>query len=166
LSSKPIERVERLEKWWGSESEKNKSLSKPYVIQKKQGIAPARLHLTMDTANSFEIIFSNNKEVRFVIGYNATTKQYFMDRTKSGITSFHPDFAGMHTAPRFSTAKNIQLDLIIDKASVELFADDGLTVMTELYFSTIPYTKMEIRSTDKKGKNIIQHLKWHPLKQL
>jgi fructan beta-fructosidase len=164
VSSKPIERVERLEKWWGSEHEKNKSLSKPYSINKKHGITPARLQLIMDTANSFEIILSNNKAERFVIGYNATTKQYFMDRTKSGITSFHPDFAAIHTAPRFSTEKNIQLDLIIDNASVELFADDGLTVMTELYFSTTPYTKMEIRSTQSKVK--IKQLRFNRLKSL
>jgi fructan beta-fructosidase len=165
LSSKPIERVEKLEKWWGSEHEKNKSLSKPYTINKKHGIAPARLKLTMDTTNSFEIILSNNKGERFVIGYNAATKQYFMDRTKSGITSFHPDFAAMHTAPRFSSEKNIQLDLIIDNASVELFADNGLTVMTELFFNTKPFSKIEIASP-KKQHSIIRQLSFHFLKEI
>lgn len=164
LSSHPIESVVRLEKWWGKVHEKNITLSKPYAIKMKQGIAPARLQLTLDTANSFEIILSNDKAERFVIGYNATTKQYFMDRTKSGITNFHPDFAAVHFAPRFSIAKILKLDLIMDKASIELFADDGLTVMTELYFSSMPYTKMEIRSSQSKIH--IKQLRFKRLKSL
>ena len=100
-----------------------------------------------------------------MIGYNAATKQYFMDRTKSGITSFHPDFAAMHTAPRFSSEKNIQLDLIIDNASVELFADNGLTVMTELFFNTKPFSKLEIASP-KKQHSIIRQLSFHFLKEI
>jgi fructan beta-fructosidase len=60
----------------------------------------------------------------------------------------------------------MNLDIIIDKASIELFADNGLTVMTELFFSTKPYTTIEIRAADKKGKLIISQLKWHQLKRL
>ena len=75
-----------------------------------------------------------------------------MDRSKSGITNFHPNFAAKHVAPRFTNAPKMNLDIIIDKASIELFADNGLTVMTDLYFSTKPYTKIEVRSTDKKTK--------------
>jgi fructan beta-fructosidase len=166
LVTKPIARVERLEKWWGSDHEKNISLSKSYTIKKKHGIAPGRLQLTLDTANSFEIILSNNKAERFVIGYNVSTKQYYMDRTKAGLSNFHPDFAAVHTAPRLSNAKLLKLDIILDKASVELFADDGLTAMTDLYFSTMPYTKMEIKSLDKKGKSMIHQLRWHLLKSM
>jgi len=43
-----------------------------------------------------------------------------------------------------------------------LFADNGLTVMTDLYFSKKPYTKIAIRSTDKKTK--LTSFQLNPLK--
>ena len=152
LASNPIERVERLEKWWGSAHEKNIDLSKPFVFKKKHGMESSRVKLNLDTANSFEMVLSNTNKEELIIGYDHTKHQYFIDRTKSGITNFHPDFAAKHVAPRFTHSANLNIDLLIDKASIELFADNGLTVMTDLYFSTKPYTKIEIRSTDKKTK--------------
>ena len=63
VASTPIERVEKLERWWGSIHEKKIKLSKPFIIKRKYGIAPSRLKLHLDTANSFEIVLSNaNKE--------------------------------------------------------------------------------------------------------
>ena len=146
LASTPIERVERLEKWWGSEREKNILLAKPYIIQKKHGIKPSRLQLNFDTAKSFEILLFNDLKETLIIGYDHAKRQYFIDRTKSGMTNFHPDFAAKHYAPRFTSSAKMNLDIIIDKASIELFADNGLTVMTELFFSTKPYTTIEILS--------------------
>jgi fructan beta-fructosidase len=87
-----------------------------------------------------------------------------MDRTKSGMTNFHPNFAAKHYAPRFTSSAKMNLDIIIDKASIELFADNGLTVMTELFFSTKPYTTIEIRAYDKKTK--IKSLQFNRLKSV
>ena len=162
LASNPIERVERLEKWVGSEHDKNITLSKPFVINKKHGIKPSRVQMNLDTARSFEIVLSNSLQEELIIGYDHVKHQYFMDRSKSGITNFHPDFAAKHVAPRFTNAPKMNLDIIIDKASIELFADNGLTVMTDLYFSKKPYTKIAIRSTDKKTK--LTSFQLNPLK--
>ena len=164
LASKPIQQLEKITK--EGIIGNNISLSTPYLIYKKQGLAPSRLKLSLDTANSFEIILSNDLNERFIIGYNHNTAQFYIDRTKSGITNFHPDFAATHFALRFVKSQSMDIDLIIDKASVELFADNGLTVMTDLFFSTKPYTKIEVRAADKKGKLIISQLKWHQLKRL
>ena len=38
------------------------------------------------------------------------------------------------------------MTLIVDQASIELFADDGLTVMTEIFFPSTPYTSIIIQS--------------------
>ena len=161
VASTPIERVEKLEKWWGSEREKKIKLSKPFIIKRKKGIAPSRLQLNVDTANSFEIVLSNANKEQLVIGYDHLSKQYFIDRTKAGVSDFHPDFAAKHTAPRFANTKGLDMDIILDKASIELFADAGLSVMTELYFSTKPYTTIEIRSTTR---TVVSKLAFHPLK--
>jgi fructan beta-fructosidase len=37
--------------------------------------------------------------------------------------------------------------LIIDDASVELFADNGLSVMTEIFFPTVPFSDIHVQSS-------------------
>jgi len=44
---------------------------------------------------------------------------------------------------------NMDLSILLDKTSIELFADGGRTVMTALFFPTFPYTKWEIKSKEK-----------------
>ncbi|MEO5997267.1 MAG: glycoside hydrolase family 32 protein [Chitinophagaceae bacterium] len=95
---------------------------------------PARFSLTSDKLESFAITLSNDAGEKVVIGYDKDAKNYFIDRTNSGNVSFEKGFAGKHTAPRFSDKDSVDLTLIIDNASVELFADNGLTVMTEIFF--------------------------------
>ena len=43
----------------------------------------------------------------------------------------------------------MNVSLVIDVSSVELFADDGLTVMTEIFFPYKPYNKLQLQSTEK-----------------
>ena len=69
-----------------------------------------------------------------MIGYDYKKQVFNIDRTASGQTTFHPEFAGMHTAPRVSNALSIKIKMVLDKTSVELFADDGLSVMTSIFF--------------------------------
>ncbi|MBC7688657.1 MAG: GH32 C-terminal domain-containing protein, partial [Aquabacterium sp.] len=70
--------------------------------------------------------------------------QYFIDRTKSGKTAFNKDFAARHIAPRLITTPKMNINLLIDVSAVELFADDGLTVMTSVFFPNKPYNKINI----------------------
>jgi fructan beta-fructosidase len=85
-------------------------------------------------ASDFGIELSNGLGESVLIGYEPMQKQYFIDRTHSGKTNFSPQFSGKHYAPSSSEGEIISMHLFIDASSVELFADDGRTVMTELYF--------------------------------
>ncbi len=90
-----------------------------------------------------------------VVGYNKKANQYYIDRTKSGKTDFEKGFANIHTAPRIARG-TVNLRLVADRASVELFADDGLTVMTDIFFPNGPMTKLYIKSVDGIAiKNIV-----------
>jgi fructan beta-fructosidase len=126
----------------------NLQVKSPFNVAAKMGQIrfPARIDIELAQANNFSLVFSNNKGEQLVIGYDEQQKNYFIDRTKSGKTDFQKDFAGRHTAPRISEAKAVKLLLIIDVSSVELFADDGLTVMTEIFFPTSPYNQVRIES--------------------
>jgi fructan beta-fructosidase len=57
-----------------------------------------------------------------------------LDRTHSGITSFHSDFAARHGAPLRIAGGGVRLRFLLDASSLEVFAQGGETVLTDLVF--------------------------------
>lgn len=96
--------------------------------------------------HSFSLRFSNEIGEELLIGYDQQLNQYYIDRSKSGNTAFHADFPLKAVAPRISLADTIKLSVVVDRSSVELFADKGLTAMTALYFPSGAFTKAELIS--------------------
>jgi fructan beta-fructosidase len=124
--------------------------------------APARVTLLGDTIQSFSLVLSNNAGETVTIGYDKDSNSYFIDRTRSGKTTFEKGFAARHTAPRFTTSSQLELTLIIDQASVELFADNGLSVMTSIFFPNTPFTDMHINAPGGLKINTLQYSKMNP----
>ena len=54
-----------------------------------------------------------------------------IDRRHSGNVSFHKDFAKLHTSV---AARNRRLKIFVDQSVVDVFANDGLTVLTDRVF--------------------------------
>ncbi len=105
--------------------------------------------LTLKTAHlgSFELVLGNAADEELVIGYDKAANQYFIDRSKAGQVGFNAKFASRATSPRLSPASGTELTLYFDATSVELFADQGLTTMTEIFFATKPLTTVKLQST-------------------
>lgn len=69
------------------------------------------------------------------IGYDTASGELYVDRSKSGDTSFNPSFAGRASAPLpLDAQKGITLRILVDASSVEIFAGDGTRVLTEQIF--------------------------------
>lgn len=136
-----------------------------YALTQKAGKlnGPARIELTSKQIASFEIVLSNSLNEKVLIGYDKASNNFYIDRTKSGKTDFEKGFAARHTAPRFATTAATGLTLIIDVASVELFADDGLSVMSSIFFPNENYTDVSITSSDNFK---IETLNYYPLKSI
>ncbi|MEO1497415.1 MAG: glycoside hydrolase family 32 protein [Planctomycetota bacterium] len=66
--------------------------------------------------------------------YDASTERLSLDRTRSGEVDFHEKFAGVHTAPLTLDERRLQLRIILDASSVEVFAQDGRVVLTDRVF--------------------------------
>jgi fructan beta-fructosidase len=123
---------------------------------------PCSINLTMDQATDFSIVLSNNLGEEVQVGFDKAANQYFIDRTKSGKIDFNKEFAARHFAPRFSVNPKMNMTLVIDVSSVELFADDGLSVMTEIFFPNKPFDQVRIASP---GKAVIKQLEYSALKK-
>jgi fructan beta-fructosidase len=83
-----------------------------------------------------------------VLGFDKQSNNYFIDRTASGKVAFEKGFAAKHSAPRLTTNETVDFTLLIDNASVELFADKGLTAMTQIFFPDENFTDIAIQSRD------------------
>ncbi|MEI6411052.1 MAG: glycoside hydrolase family 32 protein [Bacteroidota bacterium] len=121
-------------------------------LSKNLGFSPAQSEMTLEfdltnaAGTNLGVELSNAKGETYRIGYDAVKNQFYSDRTKAGDHAFSPEkFAtGLHTAPRVSKDKTLRLHLFFDVASVELFADNGATVMTELYFPSEDFNQVKL----------------------
>jgi sucrose-6-phosphate hydrolase SacC (GH32 family) len=104
--------------------------------------------------DSVGITLENSYQERLVIGYSADKKQFFVNRKNAGQNNFSKNFGSVVTAPYIAGSK-LKIDLIIDAASVELFADDGRLVMTNLIFPSERFTILKIFS--KGGEVLVDH---------
>ena len=78
------------------------------------------------------------------VGFDASTSQYYSDRTGTP-HSFSPKFAtAVHHAPRIVADSILRMHVYLDRASAELFADGGATAMTDIYFPTQDFATMRL----------------------
>jgi fructan beta-fructosidase len=124
---------------------------------------PARVRLKTLKRESFEVTLSNASGEALVVGYDKAANQYFIDRGRSGKIDFVKGFGAKFTAPRASSADSLDMELVIDNSSIEMFADKGLTVMTAVYFPTTPYSDLVISS---KGELKISRLTFQGMRSI
>jgi fructan beta-fructosidase len=97
-----------------------------------------------DVVKKFGIKLSNNQKEEILIGYDIQNKQLYVDRTKSGISDFSKDFSGVYTAPCALKENKLEMHLLIDKASLELFTQEGRVEMTNIFFPLESYNKISV----------------------
>ena len=144
LTSTPVKELEKI-------ASPFKTLSNikatDYTISGTETLAtPYRLTLATNELADVTFAFSNAAGEKLTVGYDKNENQYFVDRTNTGESNFNKEFAARHIAPRLSRSKNIKLAIVIDASSIELFADDGLTVMTDIFFPKSLLNKIQISS--------------------
>jgi len=81
---------------------------------------------------------------RTVVGYDVLTGALYVDRRESGRNDFHPDFAAVHSAPLALRDGRISLTVLVDRASVEVFGNDGEASITDQIFPRIDSTGVEL----------------------
>jgi fructan beta-fructosidase len=97
-------------------------------------------------AKDFTVEFSNKQGQRVIVGFDKTRNRYFIDRSRSGKIDFSRNFRSELFAPRISSDPRINLTIVADVSSLEVFFDDGLTVMTSVFFPDEPLSTLQIKS--------------------
>ncbi len=95
-----------------------------------------RLDLTFELseAENFQIkLFSNEKEAA-ILSYDIEAQKLTFDRTQSGNVAFHEKFASVESMTVPPVNGEMKLDIFVDNSIVEIFANDGAAVLTNLVF--------------------------------
>ncbi len=89
-----------------------------------------------------------------VIGYDRAAGKLFVDRTHSGRLDFSKDFPARTEAPLKMTSKTLQMHFLMDRNSLEVFANDGRVAMTNLVFPAAGAIRIETYANSSKPETV------------
>jgi len=105
---------------------------------------PYELHLNFGrpAQQIFGVRLYSDKQHWTDIGFDTGKKQFYIDRTESGevIDKAFP----VRTVAPILNSRPYDLMLIVDRSSVEAFAQDGTIAMTDLIYSTSPASSIQV----------------------
>ncbi|MEZ5058652.1 MAG: glycoside hydrolase family 32 protein [Saprospiraceae bacterium] len=144
LISKPVREASLLfEK--ENEAEKNQTA---FEIG-PEGTAFFEISFKKPSSGKTELIFENTKGENLRFGYDSETDKYYVDRSSSGANDFSENFSKpIIYGRRWSKSDSIELELFLDKASLEVFADGGKTVLTNIFFPSEPFQVLKFKSNN------------------
>jgi len=107
-----------------------------------------QFNISSKQLKSFFITLSNAQNEKLIVGFDEKENAWYIDRTHAGESGFNKDFAKRFSSARVAKGVGTDVTLIVDAASVELFADKGLTVMTSIFFPKKPLSTISISSKE------------------
>ncbi len=102
----------------------------------------------LGSASEFGFKVRKSETEETVIGYDTAAKELFVDRTKSGDTGFHVNFAAKHEAALLPENNRIKMHLFVDLSSVEVFGNEGRAVISDLIFPDPESAGLELYAVD------------------
>ncbi|HVV56039.1 MAG TPA: glycoside hydrolase family 32 protein [Mucilaginibacter sp.] len=147
VASGPVKELDRLKT--ATVTLQNVKAGENTGLTKKLGRSDPQFEISLSSAllKDFALTFSNGQGEKLVVGYDEKERAWYIDRTQAGESGFNKDFAKRFSFPRISHSRGTDVKIIIDAASVELFADNGLTVMTSIFFPQKPLDKIVLSSS-------------------
>jgi fructan beta-fructosidase len=157
IFSQPVRELEKLrDKSFFIENQEVVSdfeVSKQWKISSSTIEMDLEIEYAMGDKTEFSVVLSNAKNEEFRVGFDADKNEFFSDRTKSGGPVFSSKFATKRdTAPRKKISNSVRIHLFFDVASCELFADDGETCMTDIFFPSEDFTNITLSARNGQVK--------------
>jgi fructan beta-fructosidase len=100
------------------------------------------LVLALQSAENVRLIFRNEAGDETLLRVNRAQHRYELDRSRSGVVGFNDRFSRLQTAPIAADAATLTVRVVLDHSSVEIFLNDGETVLTSLVFPRQPYNSV------------------------
>lgn len=121
------------------------------LLDKSKGIFEVEMTIKPENAREFGFSIVNDQGERISYVFDLNQKSLMVDRSRSGKDAFHSNFASVPYAP-INVKKSYQVRLLVDKASSEIFINDGETVLTNIHFPTSWYNTLIFFTKDQPWK--------------
>jgi len=105
------------------------------LLPKNKGAYEVEMSLKPMHSSIFGFELTNTKGESLKFTFDLKASKLTIDRDKSGIIDFNNKFKSGTTAP-LVTKKSYNVRLLIDKASAEIFIDNGEIAMSSIFFPT------------------------------
>jgi levanase/fructan beta-fructosidase len=124
--------------------------------------ADIQCELTGLRQGTYTFTLSNSAGEQLTFGLDNRENFLFVDRSATGNTAFSHKFSSTVTkAPLDGSQKEISVRVLLDKTSIELFYNNGETVLTEIFFNAKPFDGLTITGPSGEIKTIkINQLKF------
>jgi fructan beta-fructosidase len=98
-------------------------------------------------ASEFGLVVRKGDGEETVIGVDTKKRTLFVDRFRSGNVGFDEHFPSRDGGPiTFAAGKRVKLHIFVDRSSVEVFGNDGETVISEAIFPKRSSDEIELYS--------------------
>ncbi|OCT15057.1 hypothetical protein A8709_13150 [Paenibacillus pectinilyticus] len=105
------------------------------------------INATFTTTNpnkfGFNLLVGGGRKL--VVGYDSKTSRLYIDRTNTTDATIS-NFNKLYSAPVTSQNNQISLKILVDKSSIEVFANNGKTVLTALTYPSETQTGVQVFS--------------------
>jgi sucrose-6-phosphate hydrolase SacC (GH32 family) len=129
---------------WGAPHHQTIAQVNARIAAHKQSSSVYLLRLTLDPGDASEAGILLRRSTanpndpaaeETVVGIDVAASRIFVDCTRSEKTDWSPDFPARVSAPlKHAQAKSIPIEIVVDNNSIEVFAENGETVLTNLIY--------------------------------
>jgi len=113
---------------------RNSALRLPDAVPGSAQIIEAEIQPGSAERFAFRLFGSRDGSKGTLLSYDTTSAQLILDRRQSGNTGFHGKFPSVASAPLVLDDGVLKLQIVVDHCSVEVFAQGGRVVLTDLIF--------------------------------
>lgn len=107
-----------------------------------------------ESASPVLVRFENDQGEFVDFEIDHKTSVVSLDRSQSGKVGFNEQFIDVQEGTLTTVDKQYLVSVVIDRSSLELFIDDGATVMTSLIFPSSVFDTMSVRSESQLVKKV------------
>lgn len=164
LTQMPVRELEQLRKESLSWNDVTVTSENPFTQTINDDLLEIEVDIEIRSGDDIQIKMKSSGASETIIGYDAVHQWLFIDRSKSGLTDFNPSFACKHGARLVPENGIIKLRIWFDRNAVEVYANEGLVVLTDQIFPDTPLDHMEISA--KSGEVVLNSLHIHALNSI
>ncbi|MCB0372685.1 MAG: glycoside hydrolase family 32 protein [Muricauda sp.] len=125
-----------------------------------EGLNQSSLLLTSGSKD-FSITLKNKLGETVAMSMDSKKNQFALDRRNSGQVDFQEAFGNkIHIAPtHLLEGDSVEVKILVDQSSIEIFVNGGLLTMTEQLFPNAPFDTLIIENKDQKTEIEVSNVK-------